>query len=498
MAEENQTLHFLKLITRELETSFKKDDLLMSDLSVYYVDLLPLRTRLSSEAPCIQVTHANRKRHGRQELLQLIGQELFLRQDLPGSALVLVEDDDAHLYDLRKDPYWALVFERADMAAVVNSPNPKRALLAAVRAQLPLRFLSPYDAEQPAVGSQFHGRNTELNLALSYPERSYTVEGGRRIGKTSLLKEIRRRLRQTLPVEQHRRVVWYDFWGYKGLDAFLSDTMRHFSMSPRPARGTMIDYFPEFIRIMRRRHGGRIIFLLDEIDDLIDYEHKHGSGLLDFLKRIEAAEDCRCFIAGFRLLTEERNRYGTPLSFCRRLPLGNLKREQARAMIMEPMQNMGIDISMGIFQQIYTDTGGHPQLLQIYGQGLIEILDEAGERRVTRRHLQEAKTASALYERLVGTLIDNTSDLEFALACSLADYDQFGLAEVDEILQANGIHKNIKEIRAICQSLKGIGIIESSAGASDLFFFAIPLQPSLAAKSQGVVELAWRKATRDI
>jgi hypothetical protein len=406
----------------------------------------------------------------------------------------MVEKDGGFLNSLGKDPYWAAILDEGLIQRITHHPNPKRALLESLRAKIPLRFLSPYEPSQPVTGSQFYGRSSELNLILSHPKRSFAIEGGRRIGKTSLLREVKRLLLdRILPKEQAKRVVWYDFWGYESEQAFFEEVVRHFGEGfPKLVRPDFASYFPRFITRMRGIHGGHIIFMFDEVDDLIEYERKINYHLLGLLKRIAQTGECCLLIAGFRYLSEELNRHDTPLTFCQRLRLHNLKREQTKAMLSDPMANMGVKLERDVFPQILSDTGGHPQLVQLYGQALVEILDATEERTATLAHIRRIKKTGRLYDTVVETLIDNTTDLEFALVYSLKDLEEFGLEEIDGVLESHDIHLSLKQIHRICRTLESIGII-SRRGQADTYQFSIPLQPALAHKLAGE-DFVWRKA----
>lgn len=490
------SIKLLDLIAKELDGKYILDDTHTSELSNYLVDLTSLRLRLSAETHFIIISKENIRTLNQEAIKDIVRQELYLRLDRPGSDVLLVEDDATFLKSFRQDPFWAVIFDCNQIQALLDDPNPKRGLLDALREQIPLRFLSPYEPDQPVQGSQFHGRTTEKNLILGYPERSFSLEGGRRIGKTSLMRETRHQIKQRLPRDQHLRLVWYDFWNYKGIEPFVADVMRHFGESPRPARGTLVEYFPTFIKLMKKKHGGAIIFFLDEVDDLIEYEEKTGYELLSMLRKMAIEQSCRCLLAGFRLLTQECYKFGTPLTFLQRLSLGNLTKSQARAMLVEPMQNMGVEVEREVFPEILDDSGGHPQILQLYGQSLVELLDKENTRVIKPRHVAQVKQTGVVHERLVETLIDNTTPLEFALVCSLATHNDFDIKEIDNELVQHGIEKDIKELRSICRSLENIGVIRKMGQNAEVYKFAIPLQPALAKRRTFLVDLAWNKAKK--
>jgi hypothetical protein len=107
-------------------------------------------------------------------------------------------------------------------------------------------------------------------------------------------------------------------------------------------------------------------------------------------------------------------------------------------------------------------------------------------------HIRRIKQTGHLYDSLVETLVENTTDLEFALTHSLTDREGFGLEEIDEILKSHNIHLSLKQIHHVCRTLESIGVI-SRRGQADTYQFSIPLQPALARKLAGE-DFVWRKA----
>lgn len=501
MRSHDVMIALLDTIARELETTWS-DSEKKSDLTVRVLDLSPLRLRFSSDVSCICISDDDVARLGMDTVLELTRQELVIRGERPGSAFILLDipDQDGKFQSsFSVDPYWALVLDSGSIQRGLTDANPKRWLVDTIRHGVPLRFLSPYDPNQPVVGSNFYGRATEINSIMSHPDRSYAIIGGRRIGKTSLLKEIERRIRSQLPATSLDRIVKYDFWGYRNMDAFLSEVIRHFGDTPRLARGGLADYFPRFLHLKSRQLHGRIILILDEVDDLIEHDRAAGFELLGLLRRSAIAGDCRCLLAGFRLLARELYTFDTPLTFCQTMQLGNLTNAQARSMLVEPLQNMGVRLGPEVFPRVLNHSGGHPHLLQLFSQSLIELIDNESQdrREISLRDVAQVQEGGLIYERLFDNLIDNTNSLELGLACSLAGEANFDLVRMRDVAAANGVHLNPREIRDVCRNLEAIGVISREGLGVDTYHFSVPLQPAIASRVQGVLKMAWSSARRE-
>jgi hypothetical protein len=202
--------------------------------------------------------------------------------------------------------------------------------------------------------------------------------------------------------------------------------------------------------------------------------------------------DARIIIAGFRDLSEELNFHGTPLQFCHRLRLHNLASDQAKAMLREPMSNLGVRLQRDVYPKILKDTGGHPQLIQRYGQTLIEILDKTGERVINMSHIRQIKQRGDLYDALIEPLIDNTNALELSIVYSLSQHDEFSIEDIDCILNSHGLKLSTKRIHQVCRTLFNIGMIIRK-GNANRYQFSIPLLPELAHQLADE-EFIWRKA----
>ena len=338
-------------------------------------------------------------------------------------------------------------------------------------------------------------RDSEKNTIIHHPNVSYSIEGGRRIGKTSLLLECLRDVRKRIPTDQGKRIFWYDFWKYKGEDDFFVNLVRHFDEGfPKLVKGNFSNYFCQFIHRMKKKYGGTLFFFFDEVDDLIDLERKTGYPLLGLFKRLQDEIDkpCQIIMAGFRLLTEERTRYNSQISYLQPIQLGNLTRDAAIQMLRDPMASMGITIQRDVIPNFLQATGNHPFLIQIFGQALVEILDRNHMRQISLDHFFEARQGERIYSYLVENLIENTNDLELALLVSLANETVFDYEKIDSLLKLNQINIDFKHIARICKSFEAIGVI-SKRGSSTSFQFSIPLQPALA--SEKISEnFLWEKA----
>ena len=117
-----------------------------------------------------------------------------------------------------------MFIDREDQRHVAAADSPSRLMLDIVMRQVPRAQLAPYESSRPVFGSRFFGRDGEINRIMNHPDRSYLLLGLRRVGKTSLLKEVRRRLDEADPVEGNQTRRFY-------LDCTVIDSEEEFYLS---------------------------------------------------------------------------------------------------------------------------------------------------------------------------------------------------------------------------------------------------------------------------
>jgi Cdc6-like AAA superfamily ATPase len=93
--------------------------------------------------------------------------------------------------------------------AITTSRRPTGELLDRLGDQISISLLSPYRTG-PVTGSQFFGREMEIRRILGRESSNYAIVGIRRIGKTSLLRELARRLHENAHEEAKNSIVYLD------------------------------------------------------------------------------------------------------------------------------------------------------------------------------------------------------------------------------------------------------------------------------------------------
>ena len=248
------------------------------------------------------------------------------------------------------------------------------ALAAVLRRDLSLKALHPYQPRHPAVAGAFFGRaNTLRDLTVGEQSASALVVGNRRMGKTSLLLELRRRLEkdgvQTTLLS--------------GLNRHTPELVAHqiaeelLSLPPKAAAELKMAEIPERIHKLSKQSEQRFAIFFDEVDKLIEHDAPDGWPVLRTLKVIkdQYSESCRIFLAGFRYVMAKYNDdqdTNNPLAnFGGSVPVSRFERPERKDMIERPLRLLGLDLPPELYNLVDKVTVGMPELIQICCKGLV-------------------------------------------------------------------------------------------------------------------------------
>jgi Cdc6-like AAA superfamily ATPase len=115
-----------------------------------------------------------------------------------------------------------------EQKTITQSRRPSGELLDLISAQVPISSLSPYETRAPVTGSRFFGREQEISRILANPDTNQAILGIRRIGKTSLLREIERILKER---DENARVVYLECSDLLSSDDYIREVVR--KLNPR-------------------------------------------------------------------------------------------------------------------------------------------------------------------------------------------------------------------------------------------------------------------------
>lgn len=456
---------------------------------IYFVDFSSWKLRFSDQTPVIHVRAADTSTLSPREIAQSIADVVRIQNLAESNSLVLVDKPIEGLQEYFKLVYLpVIVLDAEDQQVIMNSRRPTGELLDRICAQLSLASLSPYDTSKPVTGSRFFGREQEIHRILSGVDSNVAIMGVRRVGKTSLLRELERRLQ--LQALEHgdahatERILYMDCSAIRTPEHFLEQIVRQ--LNPRELNRLehrrFRSYLPEFLQRTSKLYGGQLVFLLDEIDALL-LSTFTDSEVLNELRSTSNAGFCRFIVAGFRRLLESTSSLDSPFfNFARPLRLKEFSRDDTARLIVQPMENLRINFERQseVVDRIYAETAGQPNLIQFYCNVLIEHLDRENRRYLSPENLVQIYRNEDFRTYILSTFMDNTSNLEkaivFAVTLDLPPQQAFDQEAIDQVLAARGIQPLLSDLEKGCRNLELAGTLTRKGRH---YQFATPIFPEI-------------------
>jgi RNA polymerase sigma-70 factor (ECF subfamily) len=250
----------------------------------------------------------------------------------------------------------------------------------------------PYVVGQWVRGERFYGREAVLSEVLSGQRESLWVLGTRRIGKTSLLKQLEYRA----SAETSEFVPL--FWDFQGADeprelhlsfhdALLDAEERLKVLGVDPQRMDAEDLFGSISMLRRhlRAKGRRLLLLCDEVEELIKLSAQDPALLRKLRRTLQSGSEVRSVLTStIRLwaLAEERGDTSPFLhGFAPPIYLSTMTNDEARSLLCQDQQTEAVRPALDeeAVRAIAGACGNHPYLLQLLGKRYLEMgdVDEA-------------------------------------------------------------------------------------------------------------------------
>lgn len=469
----------LRLLNEEMGYAVREGNPALG-YELFYIDLSSWKLRLSNRTPVIWVKYkdldAVPSQHVMQSLEDVVRERSLSRQ----IVLVLLDGNSSPLFRHKSNLITNLVLVGGEeQKQVLQSRRPSGELLDMISAQVPISHLSPYETRAPVTGSRFFGREHEISRILANPDTNHAILGIRRIGKTSLLRETERILKER---EAAARVVYLECSDLLSADDYIREVVRKLNPRelPRLHMQKYVFFFPNFLERMSKVFKQKIIFLLDEIDNLVIMQR----GDWELFRMLRASSNkgaCQYIIAGFREAMREQYMLDSPFyNFAQELRLNEFTRQQARDLIVTPMENLRVRFrnEEEVVKRIYEETAGQPNLMQYYCLILLRRLDQTGEREISPESLIDVYSDEGFTSHLLTSFIQNTENREKALVYAIlmsaeaAGSKGFSQEEIDTVLRRGGILMQQKDIDEACNVLTLAGVIRRKG---QTFYFSSPV-----------------------
>lgn len=325
------------------------------------------------------------------------------------------------------------VISRNSLVDVLASHQaPYRAFLKIVREQVDWNIFSPYQHRGPIKADMFFGRRKEIADVLeAIDSSSIAVLGARRIGKTSMLKQVSRVLKKRgfflLYMNCERVNDYPEFF-----DAMNSDWQ---SNLPDLDFGhyTKVSDFPRLVNHLKNLYPDRqIVFQFDEVDRLLLYDakgktesgnEKAAEKLIRTFRSLAERQHCQFIFSGERtILDKMADAQSRFYNFPQAVYPGLLDQETTERLVCDPMTLLGISFQdrEEIVGVIHRATAGHPSLIQLTCESLLKQLQASQTLAVTVELTRQVVHDREFQREYIDTFWSQATPVEKAMSVVVA------------------------------------------------------------------------------
>jgi tetratricopeptide (TPR) repeat protein len=267
------------------------------------------------------------------------------------------------------------------------------------RAELRRRKFNPYVAGAPVMNdAMFFGRRQLVDRILqTIHNNSLLLYGERRIGKTSIQHQLKRRLIEIDDPYFEFHPVYIDLQGTPQEQFFstiardiaeeLAPTLAGLAITgSTPANYSYRDLVGDLrtvIRYLQQRSSKtvKLVLLIDEVDELNEYDPRINQRLRSlFMKNF--AENLVAVVSGVEI-KKRWEREGSPwYNFFEEIEVRPFDEQEARDLIRKPIEGI-FRADADVIERIIALTGGRPYLIQKLCVALVTRLHEERRRKMT-------------------------------------------------------------------------------------------------------------------
>ena len=225
----------------------------------------------------------------------------------------------------------------------------------------------------------FFGRSQIINHILNREPANYIIAGARKIGKSSLLKELERRCG----------------------DDFTNRLALLYGLDPESTMNEIITHLAKI------KAKGRTLFLIDEADGFIKAEAARNYETFKHFRSLSEEGLCHFIFTGFWILYDfVAFSYHSPLkNFGEMYILGELEDEACFDLCTRPMKNCNISYENdNLVAEIIHATGKRPNLIAIICNEIIKNLD-IKDRKIRQTDMDKALSSNAINKNIALQII---------------------------------------------------------------------------------------------
>ncbi len=335
-------------------------------------------------------------------------------------------------------------------------------------------ILNPYIAGAPVVEtSMFFGREDifswiDRSLMGKYVDHILVLHGQRRVGKTSVLKQIP----NFLPKQYIQ--VFFDLQGRTNttLDRFIwwiaSEIVRTLKKEcnldlPKPDRNAFVDpeaFITDFLPFVRNQLGDKVLLLtFDEFDtlDRPDIQDTFAKSLIAYLKRLIEQQGLNFIFSIGSSGNKLENMQASYTDFFKTAlyrKVSFLTPDDCRRLVTKPVEGL-ISYEPKAVQNIALYTSGHPYFTQLMCHELFSRCQKTGSRNITAQDVEEI--LPDVIERGTVNLKfvwDEASNLEKWTLATLAQGEGISLKDISKTLKTQQLRFSEAELNSAILHLR--------------------------------------------
>lgn len=353
-----------------------------------------------------------------------------------------------------------------------TTQQPRDLVAHQVLTQSDLVKASPFVVNSVTPERMFFGREAEEATMISkLASNSVALLGGRRIGKTSLMKHAEKRLRDagfaTYFADCQTVRDWSDFaamamrtWGIRLETPFTPSKLFQLVETLTGSRKSMT------------------VFLLDEIDQLLEWDTVHQENevteaFFRACRTISQEQVAQFVFSGERTIARRLwDPHSPHWNFCHAIMLRWLEPEAARQLILTPLKAMQIEVDdeESFASVAWSRTNGHPRLLQLLGDSLIRQINEREptlRATVEPSDLTDVSDTYSYAEQYLETYWGQATVFERLITLVVATGNE-ELGQQKQFLESRHVPFTDEKLRASLRILELYGIIGPTASGYEL------------------------------
>ena len=381
-----------------------------------------------------------------------------------------MEQQDALSLQTGPENPWIAPTSR-ELTQLLLARNPLEILAGITARHVAATKISPYQVRQGIQKeSMFFGREEILNQILQGNPANYLVVGARKVGKSSLLHALKRRLADDPETVGHF-VVLSD-------DDLIGRLALLFGIDKRHPRAN------DLLQYLDNTNKSHLI-LIDEVDPFIRQDGAKDFVGLQLLRSLSEEGKCHFVLAGFwDLFAHTQRDYLSPLkNFGEVIRLGELEKDACIRLATVPMARLGLQYEdPALVERLIMETGQRPNLISVACHELVKSAGIEG-RRIFGEDLEKSLHSPAMYDALeIGALGGASAKLEQIITYATVESGEFTIADLIERLRPLRVKSDQEAIEEALGRLELASVLKSIGGAR--FEYQVPLYRSMLMKRE--------------